>query len=142
MSVITDSNLQIVHGLSVPLGKLGYNLPRTLSTKVSNAVDRQEPFQVQSPVLDGDEVHRQSRFRELDSCRRNSPSRPIFRIGGSLIHERQSDSEIPNQAMTKDATSLDLPANPEEKTGAPPATTFFHGGLDPEKGEPSTGGKV
>ena len=142
MIVITDNKIQIVHGLSVPLGKLGYNLPRTLSTRVSNALDRQEPFQVQSPVLDGDEVHRQSRFRELDSRRRNDPSRPIFRIGGSLIHEGKSDDETPKEAMTKDATSLELPANPEETTGASPAAAHFHDGQDPEKGEPITDGKV
>ncbi len=119
------------------MGKLGYNLPRTLSTRVSNTVD--EPsFQIQQPTVDGDEVHRQSEFRELDSRRRKSPPRPIFRIGGSVIHDKDSSEEGQEPTATPKRTSSDTKTDKEDVAGASTAPVSFSISSDPERGEQST----
>ncbi len=123
------------------MGKLGYNLPRTLSTRVSNTVD--EPsFQLQQPTVDGDEVHRQSKFRELDSPRRKSPPRPIFRIGGSVIHDRNSSDEGPGPVATQKRTSPDSKTDRDDVAGASTAPVSFSTSSDPERGEQSTNARM
>lgn len=90
-----DNALQIVHGLSIPLGKLGFYLPRTLSRGInsqpSDGTDPQPPFRLGSRV--------NSLVARLPRSSRNSgelpdtvppgSERPAFRIGGSIIPGRQ-----------------------------------------------------
>lgn len=117
------------------MGKLGYNLPTALSTRASNPVD--EPsFQLQEPTVDGDEVHRQSKFREVDGQRRKSPPRPIFRIGGSVIHDKDSSDEGPEPVVTQKTTSSD--SNPDKEE----APVSFSTSSDPERGEQSTNART
>lgn len=119
------------------MGKLGYNLPRTLSTRVSNTAD--EPsFQIQQPTVDGDEVHRQSKFRELDSRRRKSPPRPIFRIGGSVIHDKDSSDEGADPVTTQKRTSSDSKTGKGDVAGTSTAPVSFSTSSDLERGEQST----
>ncbi|KAI1107324.1 Sodium/hydrogen exchanger family-domain-containing protein [Jackrogersella minutella] len=75
----------VVHGLSIPLGKFGIYLPRTISRTLSSPDDLIS-FQVGGRVI--------PRSRSRDETTLNTPSdsrsvsaRPIFRIGGSIIPE-------------------------------------------------------
>jgi sodium/hydrogen antiporter len=83
----------VVHGLSVPLGKLGYNLPRTMSgafTPTSEASEIDEPdmsLHVRERIL-----HTRS-LQSGRSRQRRAPNEPpqnaIFRVGGSVVKPRQ-----------------------------------------------------
>ena len=81
---------KVVHGLSVPIGKLGYHLPRTLSNAVgSNSVsmdpeEPQPPFHLRERVTD--------MRRDKDRRTAEEPSRPVFRIGGSVIRTTKSET--------------------------------------------------
>lgn len=79
---------QIIHGLSIPLGKLGYQLPRTLSNAVSRDADEPAPFHLPAPLPHTElrHRHRQDHPRSGNvSPGQRTPQRPIFRIGGSVI---------------------------------------------------------
>ncbi|CAF9926775.1 MAG: hypothetical protein HETSPECPRED_006424 [Heterodermia speciosa] len=70
----------IVHGLSIPIGKLGQNLPRTLSKKNSAIADETPAFELRpqdQTLLNG------QRFRKQN--RAGDPQRAVWRIGGSVI---------------------------------------------------------
>lgn len=92
---------QVVHGLSIPIGKLGYHLPRTLSTAmVSNSVsqDRTSPqLQVgeEEQQLENDALPPRQGNRRRNNVRRSrSPSaRPVYRIGGSVIPNETSEQQ-------------------------------------------------
>lgn len=72
----------VVHGLSVPMGKLGYHLPRTMSRALSTSQENE-----------GRDTFNLRRYPQMDSSqnlrqRRNPDQRPtgaVFRIGGSSI---------------------------------------------------------
>jgi hypothetical protein len=76
----------VVHGLSVPLGKLGYHLPRTMSgafTPNSEVEEPDAPFHIN---------HTRSMLKIGKSRPKRDPSeRPqnaTFRVGGSVIRSR------------------------------------------------------
>lgn len=119
----------------MPLGKAGYNLPRTLSKKVSKNKEEPSPFQVQGPAISVGEVRRQSEIRALDDRRRNGPERPIFRIGGSVIHERDSTNDAPEHAIAGDSTSSDSRAGTNKVADALPAPASYSFSPDLEKGD-------
>ncbi len=111
--------MQVVHGLSIPLGKLGYYLPRTISRGLP------------SPTTEGGTISsfhigarmsstipfrrtRTSGRSSLDtSLPRESPAnmpQPIFRIGGSVIPSRpRPDVVDPDRTDNSDANTLREP---------------------------------
>ena len=87
----------VVHGLSVPLGKLGYHLPRTISTAIvsrSGSEDPTEPapFHLRERIATSSPTVHQNQRTRNEQRSRLEPLRPIFRIGGSII---PSDSSTP-----------------------------------------------
>ncbi|TIC97567.1 Na(+)/H(+) antiporter 1 [Colletotrichum higginsianum] len=96
----------VVHGLSIPLGKLGYYAPRTLSRGMSfmsgDGGDDSGPFRIRGRVLF---PFGRSRSEGADgptsfdaesraySQSENEGSRPIYRIGGSVIPQRSVGAE-------------------------------------------------
>jgi len=82
-----------VHGLSIPLGKLGFYLPRTLSQAFeSTANDEPQAFRVQDRALVAAGALRDRRRRQTPGTSGQStpvtvPSseREVFRIGGTVI---------------------------------------------------------
>jgi sodium/hydrogen antiporter len=95
----------VVHGLSVPIGKLGYHLPRTMSSAFSTSMEREdEPdhlFQT-GERLDHTRSTQAGKIRQ----RRNPHERPqnaVFRVGGSVITSRP---------CTEAGTPLDEPDRP------------------------------
>ncbi|TVY86112.1 Na(+)/H(+) antiporter [Lachnellula willkommii] len=82
----------VVHGLSIPLGKLGFFLPRTLSRaftsrsqetdEVSRVSDSARPSA--TGVL---RERRPRRGRDRSPSSAGTSTRPIYRIGGSVIQD-------------------------------------------------------
>jgi len=84
----------VVHGLSVPLGKLGYHLPRQMSQAMSTSQENEDRYNFrprQYPYMGSSQNLRQ---------RRNPIERPagaVFRIGGSAIRPKANrDLSSPN----------------------------------------------
>ncbi|KAJ5745253.1 Cation/H+ exchanger [Penicillium odoratum] len=95
----------IVHGLSVPVGKAGYNLPRTLSTAITaTTTEEDQPVAIQAirhtrstaTPLESDAASFRSRRRR--QCA--SPNPPIFRIGRSKIPEPSPSQAQPGTGQT------------------------------------------
>ncbi|KAE8449724.1 hypothetical protein EG329_007499 [Mollisiaceae sp. DMI_Dod_QoI] len=105
----------VVHGLSIPLGKLGFFLPRTLSRAfTSRENDDPESFQVGSQVQAVPGMLRERRKRGNNSLSgqstptgsRSASRRPVYKIGGSVI--RTGTAGIASGAATGSATPIDL----------------------------------
>jgi hypothetical protein len=87
---------KIVHGLSVPIGKAGYNLPRTISSAISTSIDEPEPV----PISNSRTTHSTAIPLSDDSfrsrkrgVRSSTPNPPIFRIGRSVIHPPANEQQ-------------------------------------------------
>ncbi|KAI9894816.1 MAG: hypothetical protein M1814_000035 [Vezdaea aestivalis] len=88
----------VVHGLSIPLGKLGFYLPRTISQALTNDSDDPQPFRF------GEAIASRSRSRSRGPrSGRTSPAptsvplspRPVYRIGGNVINAQQNRGPSP-----------------------------------------------
>ncbi|KAJ6188880.1 hypothetical protein N7519_003788 [Penicillium mononematosum] len=92
----------VVHGLSVPVGKAGYNLPATISNVISistSTYEEREPVPISNtshthstatppttaPLTTGEDASYRSRKRGFRSA---IPRPPFFGIGGSVIPPR------------------------------------------------------
>jgi len=111
-----------VHGLSIPLGKLGFFLPRTLSRAFAS--------QGNSPAASfeiGDISPRASVGVLRERRRKRSPGTPggtpgrstprsgsagaprhVYRIGGTVIRDKNADTSSPSPVETP----IDRPATP------------------------------
>ncbi|KAK0127771.1 hypothetical protein ONS96_007282 [Cadophora gregata f. sp. sojae] len=117
----------VVHGLSIPLGKLGFFLPRTLSRAFSTNNDEPGSFAIsnysRSSSIAG--VLRQRRKKpsgdstpnELASASASTPTRPIYKIGGSVIAQRGGEIGGGNSGPSGSGGSGD----PETRPSTPPA---------------------
>lgn len=86
-----------MHGLSIPLGKLGFFLPRTLSRAftVSQGNDDTDSFQISDRIRAAGGILRDPRRRRSPSqaSGQSTPTRPppaprpIFKIGGAVIRD-------------------------------------------------------
>ncbi|KAF9878570.1 sodium/hydrogen exchanger family protein [Colletotrichum karsti] len=102
----------VVHGLSIPLGKLGYYAPRTLSRGVSfMSGDGDEPrsFRVRGRVAFPFGRSRSVASNGVADAESGTPSetetsRAVYRIGGSIIPRQQG------QSGTSTPKRLDEPA--------------------------------
>jgi hypothetical protein len=83
-----------VHGLSIPLGKLGFFLPRTLSRAFSSQQNESGSFQIGDQVRTPPHGILRERRRKNHSGqstpRSVSGHRALFRIGGSVIRDGQT----------------------------------------------------
>ncbi|KAL9101525.1 MAG: hypothetical protein Q9163_003221 [Psora crenata] len=87
----------VVHGLSIPLGKLGYHLPRTLSSaavsrSISEDPTEPAPFHLPQRSVNDYQSSPPTPRQRSEQRSRQEPPRPVFRIGGSII---ESDTENP-----------------------------------------------
>lgn len=118
---------QAVHGLSIPLGKLGYYLPRTISRNTNDNTDAATPSSIRS-LLDNISLRlptfSKSHRTSLSGDRRASsepgsrgascvkPTRSVWRIGGTVIptealpgrqdQQIQSPPERPGPTLVSD----------------------------------------
>ncbi|KAF2397142.1 hypothetical protein EJ06DRAFT_482205 [Trichodelitschia bisporula] len=89
----------VVHGLSIPLGKLGFYIPRTLSLALSQDTNDPNPFHIQptsSPATGSDSPITQSPLHSpMHSHDGLSAPRRMFRIGGTIISRGSAPSSKP-----------------------------------------------
>ena len=86
-----------MHGLSVPLGKLGYHLPRTISSVIeARAIEEPELFR-SARIYNEEQPLRNRQRRRLARSLQDEPSRPVFRAGGSIIQPGISGSITPRE---------------------------------------------
>ncbi|KAI1418149.1 Sodium/hydrogen exchanger family-domain-containing protein [Hypoxylon sp. FL1857] len=76
----------VVHGLSIPLGKFGFYLPRTISRTLSAPEDL-IAFQTNGRVVPWSRSRDETAVNTPTDSRSMS-ARPVFRIGGTVIPER------------------------------------------------------
>jgi hypothetical protein len=97
-----------VHGLSIPLGKLGFFLPRTLSRAFpSQGNDDVAPFQIVDRLRPSPaDILRERKKRRGESSATSTlnPSaatltRPIYRIGGRVIRDRRTGTDTPADSI-------------------------------------------
>ncbi|KAI9840403.1 MAG: hypothetical protein M1838_004073 [Thelocarpon superellum] len=121
----------VVHGLSIPLGKAGFHLPRTISnafdtpnvgtgthtpSEFSSPVAQGSPF----PSSSGDQLARAPRDRNLrgtDGRPVGEPARPVFRIRGTVIPPRDIESASCDDEARPRFTGLGLGLGREGKKG-------------------------
>ena len=106
----------VVHGLSVPLGKLGYRLPRTMSA-FSTSEERDEserPFHLRERIQhvrsDGAVIRQRRHPAER-------PQNAIFRVGGSVIKSQPgSGVATPENEPSRPIKYEDSTSNSAEHT--------------------------
>ena len=105
-----------MHGLSVPLGKLGYHLPRTLSSAIASrsisedaADEPRPPFRILERIQDRTQSDHQRNSPRKSQRAREEPPRPVFRIGGSIIHDTASENAL--ELQTTEAARERVPRN-------------------------------
>ncbi|MCJ1295041.1 hypothetical protein MMC34_006602 [Xylographa carneopallida] len=119
----------VVHGLSVPLGKLGYHLPRTISSAIeSREVDEPEPFRISERIQQTEEQILRQRHRppKEQRGRDESPPRPVFRIGGSVIRPGHDEDGDPAEFRSDVIPIGNVPNRISNNGGATPKTPSIH----------------
>ncbi len=102
----------MVHGLSVPIGKLGYHIPRTLSTAIgSNSRGEPASFQAEVPQTEH-QILRQRIIKRNDQRKdqrnRDGPPRTVFGVGGAIIHTGLSDPVASSGSSTVNSPTIAL----------------------------------
>ncbi|KAI0855867.1 Sodium/hydrogen exchanger family-domain-containing protein [Xylaria cubensis] len=85
----------VVHGLSIPLGKLGFYLPRTFSRTTTTPEGTERlPFQTGSLIDPRISAHASSvdvgGNANTPNRSRSASARPVYRIGGSVVPPQES----------------------------------------------------
>ncbi|KAK5162544.1 Sodium/hydrogen exchanger family-domain-containing protein [Cryomyces antarcticus] len=92
----------VVHGLSIPLGKLGFYLPRTISSAISSdPVEEPAAFHLRDRTVNGEQnlartLHRSEQVPAPDG----QHPRAMFRVGHSTIRNRDSRSGVAKQKIS------------------------------------------
>ncbi|KAF2269004.1 putative Na/H antiporter [Lojkania enalia] len=91
----------VIHGLSIPLGKLGFYLPRTISNAISTDADEPEPFHVREHAAGAEqEMESGLRRRAGNDSSQNVPQR-LVRIGRSIIRPSEPNSANQTRASSR-----------------------------------------
>jgi hypothetical protein len=115
----------IVHGLSIPLGKLGVYLPRTISNAVSQQSDNPVPFQVRGGPIDDIEFGAEATLRRRTGNSATALPRRVYRIGRSVIGTSQSHTTSSRQTPKSSSPSLPQTLGREGEAGpASPAVAL------------------
>ncbi|KAI0549478.1 Sodium/hydrogen exchanger family-domain-containing protein [Xylaria curta] len=119
----------VVHGLSIPLGKLGFHLPRTISRSISTprSISFERPsFQMNNLTNDVRLPRSHSRNRPsghpLDLT--NTPVGQAFKIGGSLITPKEPAQDL-HSPQAGDGLGTAQPSGGESQPAVqPPAVPY------------------
>ncbi|KAI1471597.1 Sodium/hydrogen exchanger family-domain-containing protein [Daldinia caldariorum] len=107
----------VVHGLSIPLGKFGVYLPRTLSRNLTTPEDLH--FQIGARILprsrsrDGTGTHTPADSRSV-----SAPT--VYRLGGSIIRD-QTETTTDAVEVVKPRDDLEVSPKPTEQGSLPRA---------------------
>jgi hypothetical protein len=119
---------QVVHGISIPLGKLGFYLPRTISAAVSTERISRRSTDDSTPIgeetLSGSSAlaSRFRRYRAETSGSSSSLPRSFYRVGRSLVsdmhrgHQQTRNVSAPANDITNRNISEPLNPRPLGKT--------------------------
>lgn len=110
----------IVHGLSIPLGKLGFFIPRTLSRAISSRSEDPEPFYIAGGAADATTDIEQRLRRRPGWSRTGGDSLPnrVVRIGRSII---DSGTNSRSQSRSNTHTPMPLSTAPTVARGEGPS---------------------
>ncbi|KAH7025659.1 Sodium/hydrogen exchanger family-domain-containing protein [Microdochium trichocladiopsis] len=103
----------VVHGLSVPLGKLGFWFPRTLSRTLTLDNDQDSRFRIRERVSNAFPVLSASRSRSRNASPRHSVPNvnlPVHRIGGSVIRAVGAGAETQGGSEPRRPETPPLPS--------------------------------
>ena len=97
----------VVHGLSVPIGKVGYHLPRTMSMALSTSQDNDDHSTFHSLRHIGNATSQEIRRRRTKDRTREGDT---FRIGGSVVGNTSHDgSSSPLDEPPRPVKIIDTP---------------------------------
>jgi len=125
----------IVHGLSIPLGKLGYYLPRTLSRGLNTPNeggdgDNTPPFSIGTRVSTFIQGRASSRSRRNSSeempagnTAQSTSARAVYRIGGAVIPKRSDSPSLMTRRIGTPRNRDVQDADAEGSGSATPVTT-------------------
>lgn len=102
------------HGLSIPLGKVGWYLPRTLSSMGSRSMSRtssEDPDEPRAPFRIGRHPVNSTSVEVGPTS--NRPHQ-IFRIGGTVIRDPRGRSTSKKGSRSRDTSGIQTP---KERTG-------------------------
>ncbi|KAF2755240.1 hypothetical protein EJ05DRAFT_442419 [Pseudovirgaria hyperparasitica] len=109
----------VVHGLSIPVGKLGFWIPRTLSNAVTSASGSDTPFRTRGTALENTDLSaRARRSGNTTPTGDSSLPRSLYRIGGSIIRSKPGQHGPPRDALAS-----------QDRITVPPTT--IDGGIAP-----------
>jgi sodium/hydrogen antiporter len=97
----------VVHGLSIPIGKLGYQIPRTISSALSTSFENTEPQNVR---LREDPHSASAPGRPGLRQRRNGqepPPQGVFKLGGSTIRS-ENNSRVQSPASPEPSRPINF----------------------------------
>jgi hypothetical protein len=124
---MTNPTWQVVHGLSIPLGKLGFYLPRTLSRghlSDANSDAPTPPFSLGVRVSNFIGNRSRSRRNSQDTSpstpnvgETTSVSRPVYRIGGTVIPKTPGSPVSPPRLQTVDGQDPTASGSDPESQG-------------------------
>ena len=114
------THLEVVHGLSVPIGKLGYRLPRTLSGAIgSNSVSVIDPEGLDPPFRLRERTPiGAATLGDRDLRLPGESSGAVFQIGGSIIQSTKPEAIAPEMPSTIRRTRPPTDIASENKTGS------------------------
>lgn len=120
--------VQVVHGLSIPLGKLSLYLPRTISHALSTEPeDEPEPFHIRQPVGSDEHVVDSSLHRRRAGA--NGQAMPMFRIGRAVARSVAKSATPAGNGTPRGSTPRD--ASPVHATASGNRSQVSVGGLTP-----------
>lgn len=91
---LTLLHYQVVHGLSIPLGKLGWHLPRTLSRGHTDETDSGAGSRSRTPLGPRLPTFTAPRRDPGDAGPGRSSPRPTWRVGGTVIRGRREGHQL------------------------------------------------
>ena len=103
----------------MPLGKLGYHLPRTISNAIdsqSRDIDEPASFHLRQRIAEVERRQRQTKASRSTAKTASSgdvtPPRPVFRLGGTLIATGLNGQDAGNapQESSKPILETDFPS--------------------------------
>jgi len=98
----------VVHGLSIPMGKLGYHLPRSVSRALSTSQENEQPqsFSIGRLPSGSNSLSQLRRRRNPDRV----PKAEAFQIGGSrILQSPTKDSSPPNDEPRRPIFFVETP---------------------------------
>ena len=91
----------VVHGLSVPMGKLGYHLPRTVSQAMSTSQENDEPHIFLRHYPGGRANELRNRRKKTPAERERQPSSGAFQIGGGTNTRIENNDSLQAQSLAE-----------------------------------------